>query len=559
MSAPVSDDTNTVSDPTHAESEPSRYWTSANIGEATPDVLSPMCWSFWGPMGEAAARRAYHRFGILGRRDLAVPSDVNQLMTGYFYGRPALNVDLLRPLFGSLPGVSADDFERDLCGKVRPGQPDASRRSRLPVIVVKGVLAMRSTPRDQAALSPRMRAWWERDVRDARGGTDPLASLRDAAARYGEAFEIHCRGRFVLMASQAALAKLADSAGRPDLLLGVLAGLGGVTEVQLADDLWQVSRGQLDMDVFVGRHGFHGPNEGNLFTRSWREDPSPLLDLVASLSKRPDSQRPASREAAGGTARVEALDALVAALPKRRRAKARKAAAALVDSTRANELSKAAFLMALDGGRAAARRAGRALVDAGTLDEVDDVFFLTIDELGPLLAGSARSDTRELVRVRRARRERHRQLLLPVTFSGTPQPTVGAAGEAADRDGATAAPGSERDADRVTGAAGSPGTVTGRARVVLDPNDAAPLDPGEVLVCRFTDPSWTPMFLLADALVIDIGGPASHGAIVARELGVPCVIGTGNGTQRIVTGDLISVDGSAGTVTVIERADGALR
>jgi pyruvate,water dikinase len=553
MSTPVRDDTTTISDPTHAESEPSRYWTSANIGEATPDVLSPMCWSFWGPMGEAAARRAYHGFGILGRSELAVPSDVNQLMTGYFYGRPALNVDLLRPLFGSLPGVSADDFERDLCGKVRPGQPDASRRSRLPAIVVKGVLAMRSTPRDQAALSPRMRAWWEREVRDARGGTDPIASLRDAAARYGEAFEIHCKGRFVLMSAQAALATLAASAGRSDLLLGVLAGLGGVTEVQLADDLWQVSRGQLDMDAFIGRHGFHGPNEGNLFTRSWREDRSPLRELVASLADRPDAQRPRAREAAAGAARAEAIAAFVAALPARRQGRARKAAAALVDSTRANELSKAAFLMALDGGRAAARRAGRVLVDAGSLDEVDDVFFFTIDELGPLLAGSARSDAREVVRVRRARRAQHRRLVLPVTFTGTPQPTGD--GTDGDDDATDADPGS----DRVTGAAGSPGTVTGRARVVLDPNDAAPLDAGEVLVCRFTDPSWTPMFLLTDALVIDIGGPASHGAIVARELGIPCVIGTGNGTRRIATGDLISVDGSAGVVTVIERADGASR
>ena len=121
---------NFVADPTNATSEADRYWTTANIGEATPDVLSPMCWSFWGPVAEAAIRRAYHRFGILSRRELAVPSDVNQLMTGHFYGRPALNVDLLRPLMGSLPGVSADDFERDLCGRLRPNLPPAGKIGR---------------------------------------------------------------------------------------------------------------------------------------------------------------------------------------------------------------------------------------------------------------------------------------------------------------------------------------------------------------------------------------------------------------------------------------------
>lgn len=529
----------TISDPTHSECEPTRYWTSANIGEATPDVLTPMCWSFWGPQAEAAARRSYHVFGILSRRELAAPTDVNEQMTGYFYGRPALNVDLLRPFFGSLPGVSADDFERDMCGKVRPGLPPASRKARLPIIVVRGVLAMRSTPRRQAELVPRQRAWWEREVRDRTAPGDPLTRLADAAERYREAFEIHCCGRFVLMSAQATLAKLAIGIDRPDQLLGLLAGLGGVTEVRLADDLWQVSRGQLTLRQFVDRHGFHGPNEGNLATRSWREDPTPVERLVAALAARPDDQRPATREAAAGAARRAAIEAFVAVLPAKQQGKARAACDALVRSTQANELSKAAFLMAIDGGRAAARDHGRRLVADGVLDEADDVFFFTMDELRALPA-----DARGVVAVRRARRDHYRTLALPVTFTGTPEPLR--RDEGADADAG----------DTVAGAAGAQGRVEGTARVVLDPNDAAPLEPGEVLVCRFTDPSWTPLFLLADALVIDIGGPASHGAIVARELGVPCVIGTGDGTARIRTGDRVAVDGNTGVVTILQRAAG---
>lgn len=528
--------TATISDPTHSECEPTRYWTSANIGEATPDVLSPLCWSFWGPQAEVAARRSYHAFGILSAKEVTAPTDVNEQMTGYFYGRPALNVDVLRPFFGSLPGVTADDFERDMCGKVRPGLPPASRKGRLPFIVVRGVLAMRSTPKRQQALVPRQLTWWEREVRDRTTLGDPLARLADAAERYRDAFEIHCCGRFVLMSAQATLAKLAMGIDRPDLLLGLLAGLGGVTEVRLADDLWQVGRGELTLRQFVDRHGFHGPNEGNLATRSWREDPTPVERLVGSLAARPDGQRPATREAAAGAARRAAIEAFVAALPAKQQGKARKACAALVRSTQANELSKAAFLMAIDGGRAAARDHGRRLVAAGAVDDVDDVFFFTMDELRALPA-----DAREVVAVRRARRDHYRTLTLPVTFTGTPVPV-----ERAD-DGV----GGD---DVVRGAAGAQGTVEGVARVVLDPNDAAPLEPGEVLVCRFTDPSWTPLFLLADALVIDIGGPASHGAIVARELGVPCVIGTGDGTQRIRSGDRVSVDGSTGVVTILQRA-----
>ena len=543
----------TISDVTHAECEPTRYWTSANIGEATPDVLSPMCWSFWGPQAEGAARRSYHAFGILSKRELAVPTDVNELMTGYFYGRPALNVDLLRPFFGSLPGVTADDFERDMCGKVRPGLPPASRKARLPIIVVRGVLAMRSTPKRQQALVPRQRAWWEHEVRDRTEPGDPRARMADAAERFRDAFEIHCCGRFVLMSAQATLAKLAIGLGRPELLLGLLAGLGGVTEVQLADDLWQVSRGRLTLRQFVDRHGFHGPNEGNLATRSWREDPGPVDRLVDSLAARPDDQRPAIREAVAGATRRAAVEAFVAALPDKKQGRARKACDALVRSTQANELSKAAFLMAIDGGRAAARDQGRRLVAQGVLDDVDDVFFFTMDELSTMPA-----DAREVVAVRRQRREHYRTLALPVTFTGTPAPLRrGDTGDGNTDDGDTDDGDKNHGAgDTVRGAAGSQGTVEGVARVVLDPNDATPLEPGEVLVCRFTDPSWTPLFLLADALVIDIGGPASHGAIVARELGVPCVIGTGDGTHRIRSGDRVSVDGSTGVVTILERAAG---
>jgi phosphoenolpyruvate synthase/pyruvate phosphate dikinase len=85
--------------------------------------------------------------------------------------------------------------------------------------------------------------------------------------------------------------------------------------------------------------------------------------------------------------------------------------------------------------------------------------------------------------------------------------------------------------------------------VVLDPREVD-LDDGEILVCKTTDPSWAPLFLVASALVIDTGGPMSHGAIVARELGVPCVINTVSGTRDIPDGARITVDGSAGTVVI---------
>ena len=101
----------------------------------------------------------------------------------------------------------------------------------------------------------------------------------------------------------------------------------------------------------------------------------------------------------------------------------------------------------------------------------------------------------------------------------------------------------------MVGVAASPGIVTGRARVILDPIGAH-LEPGEILVAPSTDPGWTPLFLTAGGLVMEMGGANSHGAVVAREYGIPAVVGMPLATERISTGDLVTVNGILGTVTV---------
>jgi pyruvate,water dikinase len=98
--------------------------------------------------------------------------------------------------------------------------------------------------------------------------------------------------------------------------------------------------------------------------------------------------------------------------------------------------------------------------------------------------------------------------------------------------------------------------VEGTVRVVLDADSDDVLTDGEVLVCKFVDPGWTALVSLAGALVTDIGSPASHGAIVARELGITCVVGTGNGTRVLHTGDVVRVDGSTGEIAVLARSAG---
>jgi pyruvate,water dikinase len=193
------------------------------------------------------------------------------------------------------------------------------------------------------------------------------------------------------------------------------------------------------------------------------------------------------------------------------------------------EVGKASFLQTIDVARAAARALGTHLVDAGTLAEPEDVFFLTADELLRELPAQAQ----DAVAFRRERYREYVGLDLPDSWTGMP--------EAQRREG-------RATTGELRGIAVSPGVYEGSTTVVVDPA-VDTLEAGDVLVCRTTDPSWATLMYLAGALVIDIGGPISHGAIVARELGVPCVINTKVAVDSLVNGQRVRVDGGAGTVT----------
>ncbi|HTK61002.1 MAG TPA: PEP-utilizing enzyme, partial [Pseudonocardia sp.] len=106
------------------------------------------------------------------------------------------------------------------------------------------------------------------------------------------------------------------------------------------------------------------------------------------------------------------------------------------------------------------------------------------------------------------------------------------------------------DGDVLQGIPGCPGKARGRARVVLDSHDPTALEPGDVLIAPITDPSWTPLFVPAAGVIVDVGAPLSHAIIVSRELGIPCVVSVTDATRKIPGGAIVTVDGSLGTVTI---------
>jgi pyruvate,water dikinase len=203
--------------------------------------------------------------------------------------------------------------------------------------------------------------------------------------------------------------------------------------------------------------------------------------------------------------------------------------------------------------RRLAHELGRRLVERGALDAPDDVFYLQSAELEAASAapidGSSRSDLARLARLARERRE-----LREARKRLQPPPAVPSAYrfrfgpiDLSDRESQRR---NAAEGATLSGFAVSPGRVTAPASVIHSPADFAQMEPGTVLVCPTTTPAWTPLFAQASALVTDIGGILAHGSIVAREYGIPAVMGTGIATQRIRSGQRITVDGDTGTVTL---------
>ena len=197
-----------------------------------------------------------------------------------------------------------------------------------------------------------------------------------------------------------------------------------------------------------------------------------------------------------------------------------------------------------------ARELGRRLSEAGAPDAAEQVYYLTSDELAKAIG--ARGDGRalphfaELARERQALRDARKRLHPPPAVPPTARMRVGALDVSSRETQMRNAP----DATTLRGFPVSAGHIAAPASVIRSPSEFATMEPGTILVCPTTTPAWTPLFALARGLVTDIGGILAHGSIVAREYGIPAVMGTGNATQRIVSGQMITVDGASGTVTL---------
>ncbi|MFC3382007.1 PEP/pyruvate-binding domain-containing protein [Couchioplanes azureus] len=330
-----------------------------------------------------------------------------------------------------------------------------------------------------------------------------------------------------------ALWRLATDAGEHrELLLGTAPG-------ELAARYARGELPDLGLDAFLRAYGHRGIAEVDLGVPRWDEDPTPVFAMIANYLRVTDlEQAPDRRFARAAATAEEALRGL--AVRARRRPVRGRLAVFLLRRARSlaglREAGKFAGLYRLRAVRRHLLLIGADLTAAGLLDRPDDIMFLTLDEVRAAVhEGAACHDTATTRRAVHRAESRRRAVPVGLLSDGTdieavlpPAPATGGV---------------------LSGVGAAAGRVTGPARVVHDPATAH-VEPGEILVAATTDPGWTPLFLTAGGLVTETGAIMAHGPTVAREYGIPAVISVPGATRTISTGQVVTVDGAAGTVTV---------
>jgi pyruvate,water dikinase len=516
-------------------------WTSANLGEAVPDVMTPCTWSLLRIfMQEAMSLESigeHHLSGNIGGRFYINLSVAGSAATAFGLGK----------LFES---ASVEAFGRLPEGMRIPALP----LSRWQVLwytlstVVGFLLRVRSAQKNLWAsleAAPRRATALRARVAIARDARELLQLWRNDV----EPFFRHCSlllaagGRVDgggLAKIRTELRKLVSEADTNALLTGLQGGGAVLASLGPVVGLAQVARGEIDQQTYARTWGHRGPHEFEVSTPRPGEDP----DWIDSqLSGDTDARALLEQQ---HRAREDAWEGFRQRYPEQADGMARKierAAAAFAAREAARSEVIRAFWVLRDFVRRSAAIAGVG----------DDVFCLSIEEILALLAGDNSAVAR--IPTRRATYAAYRALpTYPTVIRGAFDPFAWAADPARRSDAFDASAASIPTSETVRGFSGAAGIVEGTVRVIRSPEDGAALRPGEILVTTVTNVGWTPLFPRAAAVVTDVGAPLSHAAIVARELGIPAVVGCGNATTRLHTGDRVRVDGAKGSVDVLAVA-----
>jgi phosphohistidine swiveling domain-containing protein len=529
------------------------FYTRANAGEVLPHPCSPLGWTLvWEPGVVAGWFDCQLRIGTSDADELE-PWEVVGMFGGYLY----INAALAR-LFGArAPGLTVELVDLTYFGD-HPGVPAyvAERWHERPAATeqlgawMARVLGATDVPelRDDQAEADAVRAARP----DLRSVPDELLverarSLQGVVRRM---FDRHLEITAATSIGAGVLAGIAQSLGDPAIALQLITSVGDVDSALPSHAMWELSRLDPETEDYrrritglVERFGSRGPDEWDIRSPTWETNPELVGVLVEVMRKVGDDEEPATRNLANAATRAAVADRVRDAVAGDAAATAQFEAALRSSQLymAGRERSKTNIIKVVHEIRMAMWE-----LAARNGFTPSEVCMLLADELDAFVA-----DPQEL-RARVTAREEQFLVLFelepPFIVDGVvpPLPAWRRRGEpGVDELGALST------GDVLHGVPGCPGIVTGTARVILDPANPLSLEPGEILVAPITDPAWTPLFVPAAAVIVDVGAQVSHAVIVSRELGIPCVVSVQHATRRITDGMKLTVDGTTGTITVL--------
>lgn len=557
------------------DSEPNErftLYTRGNVGEVFPHVITPLTGTLIGDAIRQAQSDVLVEMGVLHRGEVAGPSATTGVFGGYLY----MNGSAMR-LFGvRMPGMTWRDADEQVMGAVEgvppyePAKGDRNLTASLATVRYSTKLLRRPDLEFLATARTDAQRWLA-TMPDLTEAPDQhlLRWLDDFPARQAASMKRLLQAAMFAGAPRGILDQLLEQRQAPPGLANrIVSGTGDVDSAQLAQHMWVLGRivaaderlgaafgegldriaertAETDLQpaiaAFLADHGHRGNDEYELATPAWVMDPAPVYAAIDRLRNAPEDRDPVA------TTRRLAADAdraLADALQLVRRPMRwllRRSAMVARQGAIARERAKDIMVLENLGARQVLHELVRRAAERGGPSDPRLGFCVTIDELADYLARPAAFS--DVIAERAARAEYLNQRVPPPWFDGRiPDPSTWSIRE----DVTTERPAA---GTVISGIAVSGGTASGPARVIDDPADPRGLEPGDVLVCSITDPSWTPLFLGAVAVVCDSGAVLSHAAIVARELGIPAVM-SAQGITAVSDGTILHVDGDSGTVSV---------
>ena len=556
-------------------------YTRLNANDVMPDPVTPLGASLvWIPEVLPAWAVGNVRMNSFTPEEMS--PDPYPPVGGFFYGYLYVNQTYVR-ITGIRAGIGADAIDAAFFAHPNPPRHEPSPTDTNPELsakmteLVNWTLTTTTYPdlEEERELADRVRA--ERP--DLRAVSDEV--LITLARRAAPLQRIMWGRGYVCASNQSAIGPGVISSllgtADPTLTVRLIGQAGDVDSALPSFALWDLSRvvradagmtaafddgaddllGRLRKDhqdfaarfeAFVREYGYRGPSEWDIGVHTWETQPELPLALIGRLRELDDGASPFLRREQRAAEADQALQQALKILgPNEEAVQTLRLAIASARRFGAwRERGKTNAVKVLHEVRAPLFELGRRLTERGELDHPQQVFMALESELDHLAthAGTLADTLRE-------RERQWRQLfeVEPPTFvvSGEPMTTLADVPRKGRRELPAVKPG-----DVLAGAPASAGVARGRARVITDTAQIAAFEPGEILVAPQTDPSWTPLFMVAAGVVVDVGAMGSHAMIVSRELGIPCAAGVGDATARIPDGTLLEVDGSSGKVTVLE-------